>query len=163
MILRGKIIIIIIIIGIYDAPYLSSVWEPYARTIAHQKHHSINGTIHTPYFCIVNGHSRVMICTWSSANWQQVSKLSALRRFDLIWKHWDKCAYQYNTIQYNTIQYRELASRSNEFHNQRFESRPEHKEHFWVFPSQNVVLTCCRCVPPLCICTHKTVRMLKTQ
>ena len=35
------------------------------------------------YFCTVNGTSRVIICT-SSADWQQASKLSALRRFELI-------------------------------------------------------------------------------
>ena len=40
---------------------------------------------------------RAMICTLlSSAHWQQASKLSALRRFESIWKDWDKCAYQYN-------------------------------------------------------------------
>ena len=50
------------------------------------------------YFCTVNGNSRVMICTLSSAHWQQASKVSALRRFQLIWKHWDKCAYQYYII-----------------------------------------------------------------
>ena len=44
-----------------------------------------------------------MICTLSSAHWQQDSKLSALRRFELIWKDCDKCANQCNTIQYNTI------------------------------------------------------------
>ena len=37
-----------------------------------------------------------MICTSSSAHWQQVSKLSALRRFELILKDWDRCTYQYN-------------------------------------------------------------------
>ena len=36
------------------------------------------------YFCTVNGNSRVMICTLSSARWQQASKLSILRRFELI-------------------------------------------------------------------------------
>ena len=35
-----------------------------------------------------------MICTLSSAHWQQASNLSAMRRFESIWK--DKCAYQYN-------------------------------------------------------------------
>ena len=34
----------------------------------------------------VNVSSRVVVCTLSSAHWQQASKLSALRRFELIWK-----------------------------------------------------------------------------
>ena len=51
------------------------------------------------YFCTVNWNSKVMICTWSSAHWQQASKLSSpSRRFQSIWKDWDKRAYQYNTI-----------------------------------------------------------------
>ena len=41
-----------------------------------------------------------MICTLSSAHGLQASKLPALRCFESIWKDWDKCAYQYNTIQY---------------------------------------------------------------
>ena len=40
--------------------------------------------------------SRVMISTLSSAHLQLASKLSALRRFELIWGDWDKCAYQCN-------------------------------------------------------------------
>ena len=48
------------------------------------------------YFCTVNVNSMLMICTSSSAHWQQASKLSALQRFELIWKDWDKCTYQYN-------------------------------------------------------------------
>ena len=36
------------------------------------------------YFCTVNGNSRVMICTLSSAHCQQSSKLSALQCFELI-------------------------------------------------------------------------------
>ena len=48
------------------------------------------------YFCTVNGYSRAMICTLSSAHWLQASKLSALLRLETIWKDWDKCAYQYN-------------------------------------------------------------------
>ena len=43
------------------------------------------------YFCAVN--RRVVIFTLSSTHWQQASKLSALQRFDLIWK---KSAHQYN-------------------------------------------------------------------
>ena len=39
-----------------------------------------------------------MICTLSNAHWQQALKLSALWSFELIWKDWVKCAYQYNTI-----------------------------------------------------------------
>ena len=45
------------------------------------------------YICTVNGNSRVMICTLSSAHWQQASKLSALWCFDFFGKDWDKCAY----------------------------------------------------------------------
>ena len=37
-----------------------------------------------------------MICTLSSAHWQQASKISALQSFELIWKDLDKSAYQYN-------------------------------------------------------------------
>ena len=37
-------------------------------------------------------NSRIMICTLSSAYWQQDSKRSALRRFESIWKDWDKNA-----------------------------------------------------------------------
>ena len=37
-----------------------------------------------------------MICTLSSAHWQQASQFSALRRFESIWVDCDKCAYQYN-------------------------------------------------------------------
>ena len=48
------------------------------------------------YFCTVNGNSRVMTCTLSIAHWQQASKLSTLRRFESIWKDWNKCAYQCN-------------------------------------------------------------------
>ena len=47
------------------------------------------------YFCTVNVNSRVMICKLSSAHWQHVSKRSAVRRFELIWKDSDKCAQQY--------------------------------------------------------------------
>ena len=36
----------------------------------------------------VNVNSKVMICTVSSAHWQQDSKLAALRRFELIF--WGK-------------------------------------------------------------------------
>ena len=45
------------------------------------------------YFCTVNVNSRVMICTLSSAHWQQASKLSALRCFELIWTD---CAHEYS-------------------------------------------------------------------
>ena len=38
------------------------------------------------YFCTVTGNSRAMICTLSSARWQQASKLSAMRRFESILK-----------------------------------------------------------------------------
>ena len=39
------------------------------------------------YFCTVNVNSWVMICTLSSAHWQQA---------ELIWKDCEKCAYQDN-------------------------------------------------------------------
>ena len=48
------------------------------------------------YFCTVNVNSRVVICTISSAHWQQASKLSALWRFELIWKDGGKCAHEYS-------------------------------------------------------------------
>ena len=48
------------------------------------------------YFCTVHGNSRVMICALNSAHWQQGSKLSAVRRFELIRIDLDKCAYQYD-------------------------------------------------------------------
>ena len=48
------------------------------------------------YFCTVNVDSRAMIFTLSSSYWQQASMLSALQRFEFIWKDWDKCSYQYN-------------------------------------------------------------------
>ena len=34
-------------------------------------------------------NGKVMVCTWSSAHWQQASKLSALWCFELTWKYWD--------------------------------------------------------------------------
>ena len=49
------------------------------------------------YLCKVNVTSRAMICTLSSADWRQASKLSVLRRFELIYNDWDKAAYQSNT------------------------------------------------------------------
>ena len=38
------------------------------------------------YFYTVNANNRVMIDTLSSAYWQQALELSALWRFELIWK-----------------------------------------------------------------------------
>ena len=52
--------------------------------------------VHVSLVDYVNGNSTVMICTLSSAHWQQASKLSALKHFELIWKDWEKCTYQYN-------------------------------------------------------------------
>ena len=49
-------------------------------------------------FCTVNVNSRVMICTLNNAHWQQTSKFSALWRFELIWKDWDKYAHQYTVM-----------------------------------------------------------------
>ena len=43
---------------------------------------------------------RVMMCTLSSAHLQQVSKFSALRRFESLWTDCDKCAHQYNHNNY---------------------------------------------------------------
>ena len=48
------------------------------------------------HFCTVNVSNGVVICTLSSTHWQQASKLSALRCFELIRKDCDKCAHQYN-------------------------------------------------------------------
>ena len=45
-----------------------------------------NDTLIFHYFCTVNGNSRAMICTLSSAHWQQASKFSALQRFESIRK-----------------------------------------------------------------------------
>ena len=52
------------------------------------------------YLCTVNVNRRVMIWTLISALWQQASKLSALWHFKLIWKDWDKCAYEYSNYFY---------------------------------------------------------------
>ena len=41
----------------------------------------------------------------SGAHWQQASKLSALRRFELICKDGDKCAYQYYYYDYDDYYY----------------------------------------------------------
>ena len=53
------------------------------------------------YFCTVNGNSKIMICTLSSAHWQQASKLSspcgALSRFETT-----EINAPINTIQYKT-------------------------------------------------------------
>ena len=61
------------------------------------------------YFCTVNGNSKVMMCTLSSAHWQQASKLSspcgALSRFEKI-----EINAPINTIKYNTIQYNNTRS-----------------------------------------------------
>ena len=48
------------------------------------------------YFCTVNINSRVMIFTSIASISNKASKLSALRRFELIWKDSDTCGYQYN-------------------------------------------------------------------
>ena len=54
------------------------------------------------YFCAVNENSRVMICTLSSAHWQQVSK-SFQPCSALSWKDWQECAYQYNSTNNNKV------------------------------------------------------------
>ena len=59
---------------------------------------------------------------------------------------------------------RASASRSNGFHDDRFESRPEHKHNVWEFFRVKInVLTRCRCAPLPCVYvrTHKNVRTLK--
>ena len=41
-----------------------------------------------------------MICTLSDTHWQRVSKISALRPSELIWKDWHKCAHEYSNFYY---------------------------------------------------------------
>ena len=48
------------------------------------------------YFCTVNVNSKVVICKFSSGHCRQASKLSVLRRFELIWTDRDACVHQYN-------------------------------------------------------------------
>ena len=44
-------------------------------------------------FCTVLNNNRFALC---SAHWQQASKFSALRHFELIWKDCDQYAHQNN-------------------------------------------------------------------
>ena len=48
------------------------------------------------YVCKENINSRVTICAFSSVHRQHASKISALRRFELIWKDGYKCVHQYS-------------------------------------------------------------------
>ena len=122
------------------------------------------------HFCTVKVNSRVMICTLSSTNWKHASELSTLRRFELIWKDWDKSApINIVIIIINGVMAGGSIGRESDLRSkgQRFKPRQEHKNKFWEIFRVKYILywhdSLSTCPTPVCMHTHKNdhVRTLK--